>query len=124
MLGKKILKNIKKFDEEYHERASQSLDECESILINEGKTLDYSIDCYLEIVNDMYFEGVQLMKTGEYSSSSFEEVNARVYNNPKIMEYFIHGLLLSQFLLDHHYEILQYCIGVIQQNKSSIKNNL
>ena len=122
--GKKIRKNLKKFDQEYFDRADVFLSKYDSILKKEDKTIDYSIDCYLEMVNDMYYEGVQFMRSGEYSNKSFDEVNARVYNNPKIMEYFMHGLLLSQFLWDHHYDILLYFIDVIKNNKSDIKNYL
>jgi 2-polyprenyl-3-methyl-5-hydroxy-6-metoxy-1,4-benzoquinol methylase len=40
------------------------------------------------------------------------------------MEYYMHGLLVSQFLWPHHYEILK-CFGqVIQSKKSSVRDYL
>jgi 2-polyprenyl-3-methyl-5-hydroxy-6-metoxy-1,4-benzoquinol methylase len=64
------------------------------------------------------------MQTGEYSSKSFDEVNKRVYDNPDVMYYYMHGLLLSQFLWMHHYEILRYFNKTVSKYGPSIKNYL
>jgi 2-polyprenyl-3-methyl-5-hydroxy-6-metoxy-1,4-benzoquinol methylase len=122
--SKKISKNLNKFDKAYYERANEFLAKYEYLLQNENKTLEYSIDCYLQMIADVNYESVQFLKTGEYTSKSFVEVNQRVYNNPEVMEYYMHGLLLSQFLWSHHYDILLYFNKIISSNKNSIQNYL
>ena len=118
--GKKILKNFKKFDDAYTERANLFLSKYMTLLQSENKTIDYAIDCYLQMIADVNYEGVQFMQTGEYTSKSFDEVNKRVYNNPEVMEYYMHGLLMSQFLWTHHYDILLYFNQIISQNAKNI----
>lgn len=122
--SKRINKNIKKMDEAYFARANSFLKKYVNLLQNEGKTLDYGIECYLQMIADVNFESVKFIETGEYSSKSFEEVNKRVYGNPEVMEYYMHGLLLSQFLWTHHYDILLSFNSIITQNKPNIKNYL
>lgn len=122
--SKKIKKNINKFDDEYFSRAEIFLNKYVDLLKEDGKTLDYAIECYLQMIADVYFESVQFLRTGKYSSTSFEEVNQRVYNDPKVMEYYMHGLVLSQFLWTHHYKILLYFSKIISENTNKIKNYL
>src|ERR1051326_3757151 len=87
---KKIRKNLKKLDGEYFNRAERFLHKYEGLLSSAGKDMSYAVDCYLRMIADMTFETVQFRETGKYSSSSFEEVNQRVYGNASIMEYYMH----------------------------------
>ncbi len=121
---KKIKKNIKKFDELYFERANLFLKKYELLLLSENKSIDYAIDCYLQMLADVNFESVRFQETGEYSSKSFEDVNMRVYNNPEVMEYYMHGLLMSQFLWKHHYDILLWFNQIISKNRDIVNNYL
>ena len=118
--GKKLRKNLKKFDTAYFNRAEIFLNKYQSLLINEGKTIEYAIDCYLQFLADVNYESVQFLRTGEYSSKSFDEVNKRVYSNPLVMEYYLHALLLRQFLLPQNYNILLFFNKVICQNSDRI----
>jgi ubiquinone/menaquinone biosynthesis C-methylase UbiE len=122
--GKKIRKNLKKADPDYISRAGEFLDRYVKLLAQEGKALDYAIDCYLQMIADMNYESVLFQETGRYSSTSFEEVNARVYNNPAIMEYYMHGLLMSQFLWHHHYLVLLHYSSIIKKYKGHIRTYL
>ncbi len=122
--SKKLKKTLKKMDEAYFVRANEFLHRYIQLLENENKTLDYAIDCYLQMIADVNFESVAFIESGEYSSKSFDEVNKRVYGNPDIMEYYMHGLLLSQFLWTHHYDILLYFNRTIEANKNNISNYL
>jgi len=72
----------------------------------------------------MTAETVAFMHTEKYSSSTFQEVNKRVYANPETMEYYMHGLLLSQFLWKHHYQILEYFIKELPAFKGQANNYL
>ena len=122
--SKRILKNLKTFDQEYFDRADEFLLKYEVLLKNDNKSFDYAINCYLQMLADVNFESVQFLKTGEYTSKSFAEVNERVYNNPDVMEYYMHGLLMSQFLWKQHYDILLWFNLMIGTNSRNIKNYL
>lgn len=106
--AKKLKKNLESFDEAYYPLAEGFLHKYKAFLDKEGKTMDYAIDCYLSMISDMNIETVEFARSGKYSSSTFSEVNERVYANPGIMEYYMHGLLMSQFLWRHHYQIFDY----------------
>ncbi len=122
--GKKILHNQQNFDETYFIRANAFLTRYNLLLQHQGKTLDYAIDCYLQMIADINYETVQFMQTGKYTSTTFDEVNTRVYNNPEVMQYYVHGILLSQFLWAHHYNILLFFNSVIKENSPQIHSYL
>lgn len=122
--GKKLTKKIASVSEEYLERASQFFARYETMLSDLGKDIDYSIDCYLKMIADVNYESVQFIQTGKYSSTSFEEVNKRVYGNPEVMDYYMHGLLLSQFLWTHHYDILLFFNEMVGKQKGDVNQYL
>ncbi|MCK9612006.1 MAG: methyltransferase domain-containing protein [Bacteroidales bacterium] len=122
--AKKIKNNIKNFDEEYYTRADNFFKKYLTILQKDNKTIDYAIDCYLQMIADINYETVQFAKTGEYSSKSFEEVNKRVYSNPEVMKYYVHGILMSQFLWAHHYKIHTFFSKIIKENSNHISRYL
>lgn len=111
--AKKLKKSIAGFDERYDDYAGPFLEKYNSYLLQSGKTMDYAIDCYLSMISDMNIETVEFARSGKYSSSTFEEVNKRVYANPETMEYYMHGLLMSQFLWRHHYQIFNFFIAAL-----------
>ncbi len=122
--AKKLKNNIRKSDNEYFIRANQFLLKYDALLMAQSKTMDYAIDCYLQMLADVNYESIQFIHSGEYSNKWFVEVNKRVYNNPEVMEYYMHGLLLSQFLWRHHYHILLFFNRIIQENKNNIGSYL
>jgi len=122
--GKKITCNLKKFDDEYFSRAEVFFTKYLALLQNENKTIDYAIDCYMQMVADINYETVQFIRTGAYSSHSFAEVNQRVYNNPAVMKYYVHGILLSQFLWVQHYGILKFFNTIITENREKVNRYL
>lgn len=106
--GKKVKADLADFDEAFYSKADSFITRFEDYLGKRGHTLDYGIDCYFKMIADVRNETKHFVRTGEYTSKSFDEVNQRVYNNPDVMEYYMNGLLLSQFLWAHHYTILNY----------------
>ncbi len=118
--SKKIKKNLQLFDDAYYKCADRFLKKYQTLLQNENKTMDYAIDCYLQMVADINYETVQFMQTGAYTSKTFEEVNQRVYNNPAVMEYYVHGILMSQFLWAQHYHILLFFNEIITENRNKV----
>jgi 2-polyprenyl-3-methyl-5-hydroxy-6-metoxy-1,4-benzoquinol methylase len=122
--GKKLRKNLGFYDEHYYELADEFFKKYERVLQLENKTLDFSVDCYLRMIADMKNETLDFLHTGRYSSHSFEEVNRRVYSQPGIMEYYMHGLIVSQFLWKHHYQMFGYFISTFPPFAGSVKNYL
>lgn len=122
--GKKLKKQLKKKEEAFFQRANAFLSRYEQVLKRENRDIDYAINCYLQMIADFNVETIGFLETGKYSSTSFEEVNRRVYNNPGIMEYYMHGLLLSQFLFFHHYDVLLYFNEVIGKQRGDVTRYL
>ncbi len=122
--GKKLKKNIASFDSSYYERVNAFLSKYELMLQKNDKTIDFAIDCYLQMLADVNYETVQFVRTGRYSSHSFEDVRKKVYSNPEVMTYYMHGLMLSQFLWAHHYKILEAFIENLSRHHSNINNYL
>jgi 2-polyprenyl-3-methyl-5-hydroxy-6-metoxy-1,4-benzoquinol methylase len=122
--GKKLKKNLELFDDRYDELTDAFFKKYLPILQLEDKTLDYAIDCYLQMLADVTHETVEFLRTGTYTSTTFAEVNSRVYANPMVMEYYMHGLLLSQFLFKHHYQTLNFFINTLPQYANTTKSYL
>lgn len=121
---KKIKKDLEGLDDKFYEKADSFMDRFTNYLSLKHKTIDYGLDCYLKMIADVRVETMYFARTGEYTSKSFDEVNKRVYNNPEVMEYYMNGLLLSQFLWGHHYTILNYFSDNLLKYKSNIHDYL
>lgn len=119
--GKKIAKDLGNLDNSFYQKADLFIKRIADYLEKKNQTIDYGIDCYFKMIADVRSETKHFVRTGAYSSKSFEEVNNRVYSNPAIMEYYMNGLLLSQFLWGHHYAILNYFIDTIAAFTGKIK---
>jgi 2-polyprenyl-3-methyl-5-hydroxy-6-metoxy-1,4-benzoquinol methylase len=76
------------------------------------------------MIDDFTVETVRFSDTGKYSSTSFAEVNDRVYACPEVMEYYMHGLLLTQFIWVHHFELLKYYAAELSRVTSDGKKYL
>lgn len=123
---KKIRRNLKriKVDPAFEELSKSFYDKYDAYLSRIGKSRIDAVDSYLRMIDDFTTESVSFEKTGKYSSSSFAEVNARVYADPAVMEYYMHGLLLTQFIWAHHYDLLKYYSGKLREIPSGKKNYL
>jgi len=122
--AKKLRANLTGLEPEYYRDADIFFEKYEAFAKNSGKTLEYGIDSYLRVVSDTLYEQIRFMQTGEYTCKSFEDAYERVYNNPEVMNYYMHGLLMTQFLWHHHYSILKFFRRVIPQYASGTKNYL
>lgn len=123
---KKARKNLRRMAAEpgFDHQAKEFYNKYDNFLALVGKTREYAVDSYLRMIEDVLVETVAFENTGEYTSKSFEEVNQRVYSNPLIMDYYMHGLLMSQFLWVHHFAVLQYYIGNLPKYKSGVRHYL
>lgn len=94
----KIGKLLNNLDGNFLAKANVFLKKYSDYLISENKTIDFGISCYLHMIDDMQEESLKFQRDGKYSNNSFEDVAERIYNNPEIMTYHMHGLVLAQFL--------------------------
>lgn len=106
--GKKLRANLTGLSDEFYSEADQFFKSYESFADEVGKDLEFGIESYLKVVSDTLMEQIRFMQTGEYSCKSFDDAYERVYNNPEVMEYYMHGLLMTQFLWAHHFDILKF----------------
>lgn len=121
---KKLRKNLKKQNESYLLKANDFFNKYQKFALDNGKDLDFGIACYLKMLSDFTRETVLFMETGEYSTKSFADADERVYNNPEVMEYYMHGLLISQFLWVHHNDIHEFFIQHLGNFKTNTFNYL
>lgn len=118
--AKKLKKTLSGLDESFYNESEVFFNNYIQFTKNIGRDLDYGINSYLKMLDDVLVETIEFIRSGKYSSESFDEVNKRVYSNPEVMEYYMHGLLLSQFLWFHHYKIYRFFKDNISKyNKTS-----
>jgi 2-polyprenyl-3-methyl-5-hydroxy-6-metoxy-1,4-benzoquinol methylase len=111
--GAKLDAQLAHMDAEFFDRAERSLARFEMFLASTNRTLDYGIDCHLKLRGEMVEERKDFLRSGRYASTSFAEVEQRVYANPEIMEYYMYGLVFSQFLWQEQYARLEFfCRGL------------
>lgn len=106
--AKKLERFLMSLGSDYFEFADRFIRRVETHLQAQGKTLEFAVECYLRMIADVTAEHVKFLRTGKYSSTSFDEVNQRVYGNAEVMSYYMTGLLLSQVLWAHHYKMLLF----------------
>lgn len=62
MHGKKLKKSVKSLGQDYFNKAEEFYQKYNRILMNRGKSIDFAIDCYLHMCNDMMFEQLRFWK--------------------------------------------------------------
>jgi 2-polyprenyl-3-methyl-5-hydroxy-6-metoxy-1,4-benzoquinol methylase len=72
------------------------------------KTVESVSANYLQMVNDMRYEGIYFKKNKKYSCKNQNEAYLKVYSNKEVMSYYMNALLLSQILWAHHFKMLMY----------------
>ena len=86
--------------------------------------IEYGVNAYLKMVNDMFRSQVYFMRTGEYPVSKSKDAIENVYNNSTEMLSYMTGLALSQYLWRSHYEMFRNLKNELSQNKSKIRSYL
>jgi 2-polyprenyl-3-methyl-5-hydroxy-6-metoxy-1,4-benzoquinol methylase len=122
--AKKLKRNLKNLNQDYLEKCEAFIAKYDRYLKGIDKDLEFGIECYQRMIADFMYEQLRFMETGKYSSTSFDEVNKRVYNNPEVMEYFMNGLLLSQVLWKHHYTMFSFFSSTFSKYTEGVKSYL
>lgn len=120
--AKKLERFLMALGEDYFAFAGAFIDRVAAHLKQQGETLEFAVKCYLRMIADVTSEHVRFLRTGKYTSTSFDEVNARVYGNPEVMSYYMHGLLLSQVLWAHHYKMLLFFQDGVAKRAANVKS--
>jgi 2-polyprenyl-3-methyl-5-hydroxy-6-metoxy-1,4-benzoquinol methylase len=102
--AQKLKDNTSYLDGVYMERANEFYGEYHRFLSENGATLDFGVDCYLKMIEDMAIERAEFLRQGRYTSTTFDEVDKCYYSKPEVMCYHMHGLVLAQFLWFDQYE--------------------
>ncbi|MBZ5608450.1 MAG: class I SAM-dependent methyltransferase [Acidobacteriia bacterium] len=106
--GSKLATRLARMDHLFFDRAERFLARFEKFLAASHKNLDWGIDCHLKLHDALIQERLEFLRTGRYASSSFVEVERRVYANPGVMEWYMAGLVFSQFLWPEQYARLEF----------------
>lgn len=120
----KLEANLAELGNEYTIAASSFFDKYFSYLERNNIEIDFGIDCYLHMISDMLEERLKFIREGRYSNSSFDDVEKRIYGNPEIMTYHMHGLVLAQFLWFDQYERLLFFSENLKKHHKNIQKYL
>lgn len=101
--AKRLMEMLKHQDEKYFQRSEVFFSKYVNFLRQDGKSIEYSVDCFLKMIADMVEERIKFIGTGKYSNTSFEAVNIEIYSKPEVMQYHMHGLAIAQFLWSDQY---------------------
>jgi SAM-dependent methyltransferase len=102
-LGHRLRMYAEAGDALFHSRAETFFERYRVFSESQGRTFECHIDCFLRLQRSVSEQRAMFLETGRYQSSSFDEVNKRVYANPEIMQYHMYGLVFAQFLWPDQY---------------------
>ena len=122
--GKKLRKRLSGMDRDYFAAAEKYYTSYDAALKLEGKSIAFGVECYLRMCNDMMEERLNFLRTGRYANSSYKEVEQRIYHNPEVMDYHMHGLAMAQFLWLDQYERLNYFRRNLPGYRNKIRSHL
>jgi SAM-dependent methyltransferase len=106
--GEKMRQRLSLMDGQHLRSAAEYLEGYEAALRAGGKSIDFGVDCYLKLAGDMAEERANFLRTGRYANTSYKQVEQKIYGNPDVMEYHMHGLALAQYLWPDQYERIEF----------------
>ena len=80
-----------------------------------------SASAYNQMTMDFLKEQIRFKKTGYYLLDDASIAQANVYNNPKVMSYYMIGLCLSYLLWPNHYKMLRFFRRHLKTSPSLMK---
>lgn len=122
---KKLEKYLSEQDEQFFESAEIFTADYFSYLKSQKIPVEYAVNAYLKMCNDMLKCQIYFMKKGKYPlEGNAKEAYDSVYNNEVEMKSLVIALAISQFLWSTHYKMYQFLIKNIKQRKENIRNYL
>lgn len=122
--AQKIKATTQNLGMDYLVRANDFYNRYDIVLKQKGYDLDYGVGCYLTMLRDMAEERIHFVRSGKYSSSTFEEVDHCYYDKPEVMSYHMHGLALAQFLWFDQYERFSFFADELHSYRNQVNRYL
>lgn len=113
---KRLANYIKTCDSEFFRSGDEFVSKYEKMLAINGMSLDYAINSYLKMCNDMVRCQIEFLRTGKYPYVNAEKARENVYENKIEMLSYMVGLGISQFLWPSHYRILTFFKNIVNMN--------
>lgn len=121
---KRIEKYLTGRDAQYFQRAEDFAANYIGYLQKENISIEYAIDAYLKMCNNMMKSQVKFMRTGCYPVKFATDTFSNIYINEKEMKSYMIGLAISQYLWATHYDIYIFFEDYIKNNKEHISSYL
>jgi len=112
-----FLKQDKKYMNDFEDFLSSYI----NYLNKNGLDIEYGINAYIKMINDMFKSQIKFMRTGKYPIDTTNDAIDNVYNDKKEMLSYMIGLAISQYLWDTHYEMFNHLKDELLKNKQNIK---
>ncbi len=122
--AQKLKANTEYLDVDYKARANDFYAQYDRFLRQNGYDLDYGVHCYLTMLGDMAAERMKFIRSGRYSSATFDEVEMCYYDKPEVMCYHMHGLAVAQFLWFDQYERFAFFSDHLQKCRHQVQTYL
>jgi 2-polyprenyl-3-methyl-5-hydroxy-6-metoxy-1,4-benzoquinol methylase len=115
---KKIISFISGQDKTYFDFAEDlSRTILYDFLTSEAEQIDAAA-AYNKMCMDFLKEQIRFKKTGVYRIDDASIANEEVYSDPKVMRYYMVGLLISYMFWPNHYELYQFFIKHLPKNST------
>jgi len=121
---KKIQNYLSDQDDTFFYLAEEFATKYLNYLASENIPIDYAVDSYLKVCNDMLKSQIYFMKTGKYPVQRADEAFENVYNNEQEMTSFMIGLAISQFLWSTHYSMFKCFKDALKKKRDEISSYL
>lgn len=116
---KKISKMLTGMDATYFQDAEFFAARYIEYLNNHSISLDYAVDAYVEMCNDMVKSQISFMKIGRYPAANVDTFK-EVYSDISKMKSYMVGLAISQILWPTHYAIYKYFEKIMLESRDDI----
>jgi len=121
---KKLKQYLAAKDERFFQEAEEFAIQYIGYLNHEEIPLNYVVDSYLKMCQDMMNCQIEFMKTGKYTIDIHSEAYKEVYNNPERMKSYMLGLAISQFLWPTHYAMYNFFANNVEKLSPNIRSYL
>ena len=103
--SKSLSKYMESWDQSYSATVDIFLDGYFKFLESMGVDLNFAVDAYLFLVEEVVAHQLEFERTGSYKYKTFQEVNQHVYADTAYMKKYMIGLAISQFFWENHHKI-------------------
>lgn len=114
---KSLKKHIESCSKNFLEKSEWYLRNYVSFLRTKNIDLEYIVNSYLMMVEDILIEQTNFLRIGKYRYDNLKDVYEKVYSNKEYMFKYMIGVALSQFLWRNHRDMFLFFIKKIRDIK-------